>query len=235
MKYDSKIVVALDFDNINNALAFVDSVDPKLCRLKVGKEMFTHFGPQFVKELHQRDFEVFLDLKFHDIPNTVAKSVAAAAELGVWMVNVHASGGPLMMSKAKEALVKFGAEAPLLIAVTVLTSMDQAQLNAIGIQSTPMEHVLRLAKLTQSCGLDGVVCSAQEAKMLRSELDSKFKLVTPGIRPGNASSDDQIRVMSPEQAIIEGVDYLVIGRPITQAKNSLETLQEISDSIRSIL
>jgi orotidine-5'-phosphate decarboxylase len=235
MKHDSKIVVALDFDDMNKALTFADSVDPKLCRLKVGKEMFTHFGPQYVKELHKRNFEVFLDLKFHDIPNTVAKAVSAAADLGVWMVNVHASGGPVMMSKAKDALEKYGHAAPLLIAVTVLTSMDQAQLNAIGINTTPMEHVLRLAKLTQSCGLDGVVCSAQEATLLRSELDCDFKLITPGIRPTFSATDDQIRVMTPEQAIKAGVDYLVIGRPITQAKNSLETLQEISDSIRAVL
>jgi orotidine-5'-phosphate decarboxylase len=228
---DPKIVVALDFDQINKAVAFIDKLDPELCRLKVGKEMFTHFGPNFVKELVDKNYDVFLDLKFHDIPNTVAKACQAAADLGVWMVNVHASGGPKMMEYARESLDKYAANRPLLIAVTVLTSMDQQQLNAIGIDSTPEQQVLKLAKLTHNCGLDGVVCSAQESALLKSNIDKTFKLITPGIRPEGSSKGDQIRVMTPKQAIQAGSDYLVIGRPITQSANPLNTLIEINNSI----
>ncbi len=235
MIHDPKIVVALDFNQKKQAIEFANKVDPDLCRLKVGKEMFTHFGPEFVKELHQLGFDVFLDLKFHDIPNTVAKAVTAAADLGVWMVNVHASGGPKMMEKAKQALVDFGEEAPLLIAVTVLTSMGADELKALGINKSPQEQVLHLAGLAQQSGLDGVVCSAQEAELLKSEFGKDFKLVTPGIRPAGSAANDQTRIMTPEQAVKLGVDYLVIGRPITQAENSLKALQEISDSIVSLL
>ncbi len=228
---DAKVVVALDFDNKEDALAFVDKINPSDCRLKVGKEMFTHFGPAFVKELAGRGFDVFLDLKFHDIPNTVAKAVTAAAEMGVWMVNVHASGGLEMMSKAKQALEKYGEKAPLLIAVTVLTSMSKEDLLGLGITRTPAEQVMLLAKLTKEAGLDGVVCSAQEAKILKSALGQDFKLVTPGIRPVGAASDDQKRIMTPEQAVAVGVDYLVIGRPITQAENPQQVLQSINASL----
>lgn len=228
---DAKVVVALDFDNKEDALAFVDKINPSDCRLKVGKEMFTYFGPEFVKELTNRGFDVFLDLKFHDIPNTVAKAVAAAAELGVWMVNVHASGGLEMMSKAKQALEKYGEKAPLLIAVTVLTSMSEEDLQGLGITRSPAEQVMLLAKLTKEAGLDGVVCSAQEAKILKSALGEDFKLVTPGIRPAGAPSDDQKRIMTPEQAVAVGVDYLVIGRPITQADNPQQVLQSINASL----
>jgi orotidine-5'-phosphate decarboxylase len=228
---DAKVVVALDFDIKEDALAFVDKINPSDCRLKVGKEMFTYFGPEFVKELTNRGFDVFLDLKFHDIPNTVAKAVAAAAELGVWMVNVHASGGLEMMSKAKQALEKYGDKAPLLIAVTVLTSMSREDLQGLGITRSPAEQVMLLAKLTKEAGLDGVVCSAQEAKILKSALGEDFKLVTPGIRPAGAPSDDQKRIMTPEQAVAVGVDYLVIGRPITQADNPQQVLQSINASL----
>jgi orotidine-5'-phosphate decarboxylase len=228
---DAKVVVALDFDIKEDALAFVDKINPSDCRLKVGKEMFTYFGPEFVKELTNRGFDVFLDLKFHDIPNTVAKAVAAAAELGVWMVNVHASGGLAMMSKAKQALEKYGDKAPLLIAVTVLTSMSREDLQGLGITRSPAEQVMLLAKLTKEAGLDGVVCSAQEAKILKSALGEDFKLVTPGIRPAGAPSDDQKRIMTPEQAVAVGVDYLVIGRPITQADNPQQVLQSINASL----
>lgn len=228
---DPKVIVALDFDSQENALHFVDQVDPALCRLKVGKEMFTHFGPQWVKELVKRDFDVFLDLKFHDIPNTTAKACAAAAELGVWMVNVHASGGPQMMEKAKSELAQFGQDAPKLIAVTVLTSMDHTQLRAIGIDSTPEQHVLRLAKLTQDCGLDGVVCSAQEAPILRTTLNQDFLLVTPGIRPVGTDKGDQSRIMTPPDAMAAGVNYMVIGRPITQANQPLQALKAINASL----
>ena len=228
---DPKVVVALDFNNQADALAFVDKIQPSDCRLKVGKEMFTYFGPDFVKALVDRGFDVFLDLKFHDIPNTVAKAVAAAAELGVWMVNVHASGGLKMMTKAKYALDSYGDKAPLLIAVTVLTSMAEEDLLGLGITKTPAEQVSHLALLTQQAGLDGVVCSAQEAEMLKKDLGKDFKLVTPGIRPIGTSVDDQKRIMTPPEAIDIGVDYLVIGRPITQAKDPHAVLQQINQSL----
>jgi orotidine-5'-phosphate decarboxylase len=227
----SKVVVALDFENKNQALSFVDRIEPESCRLKVGKEMFTYFGPEFVKYLVNKNFDVFLDLKFHDIPNTVAKACAAAADLGVWMVNVHASGGQAMMERAQQALQQFQRDKPILIAVTVLTSMDQEQLNGIGINVSPQEQVLRLAKLTKQSGLDGVVCSAQEATMLKQQLGETFTLVTPGIRPAGFAKDDQHRVMTPQQAMQAGVDYMVIGRPITQSNDPLATLQEINRSI----
>ncbi|BET43494.1 orotidine-5'-phosphate decarboxylase [Atlantibacter hermannii] len=223
----SPIVVALDYDNRDKALAFVDRIDPQDCRLKVGKEMFTLFGPQLVRDLQGRGFDVFLDLKFHDIPNTTAKAVAAAAELGVWMVNVHASGGARMMQAARDALTPFGKDAPLLIAVTVLTSMEASDLADIGITLSPAEHAERLARLTQQCGLDGVVCSAQEAVRFKSELGRSFQLVTPGIRPEGSEAGDQRRIMTPQQAQQAGVDYMVIGRPITQSTNPSQTLRDI--------
>lgn len=228
---DPKVVVALDFDNQADALAFVDKIQPSDCRLKVGKEMFTYFGPDFVKALVERGFDVFLDLKFHDIPNTVAKAVTAAAELGVWMVNVHASGGSEMMKKAKEALLPYGDKAPLLIAVTVLTSMGEEDLAGLGITKSPAEQVMHLARLTQKAGLDGVVCSAWEAETLKNTLGADFKLITPGIRPAGASSDDQKRIMTPIEAVNVGVDYLVIGRPITKAVDPLSVLQGINASL----
>jgi orotidine-5'-phosphate decarboxylase len=229
---DPKVVVALDFDNQADAFAFVDKIQPSDCRLKVGKEMFTYFGPDFVKALVDRGFDVFLDLKFHDIPNTVAKAVTAAAELGVWMVNVHASGGLAMMQKAKEALAPYGDNAPLLIAVTVLTSMSEDDLIGLGITKSPAEQVQHLANLTKLAGLDGVVCSAQEAETLKNKLGKDFKLITPGIRPSGASVDDQKRIMTPEKAIGVGVDYLVIGRPITKALEPQKVLQDINLSIQ---
>lgn len=228
---DAKVVVALDFANQIDALAFVDKINPVDAKLKVGKEMFTHFGPEFVRTLVDKGFDVFLDLKFHDIPNTVAKAVSAAAELGVWMVNVHASGGSKMMQQAKLALEPFGDKAPLLIAVTVLTSMSEQDLAELGISATPQEHVLKLATLAKNAGLDGVVCSAQEAQVLKSELGSDFQLVTPGIRPAGSAVDDQKRIMTPPQAINIGVDYLVIGRPITKSADPHQVLQDINQSI----
>ena len=228
----SPIVVALDYADRDRALAFVDQIEPGSCRLKVGKEMFTLFGPQFVRELHQRGFEVFLDLKFHDIPNTVAHAVSAAADLGVWMVNVHASGGARMMTAAREALLPFGNDAPLLIAVTVLTSMDADDLRGLGIELSPAEQAERLARLTQQSGLDGVVCSAQEAVRFKEVLGHEFKLVTPGIRPAGSDVGDQRRVMTPQQAVQAGVDYMVIGRPITQSANPAATLRDILSSIQ---
>jgi orotidine-5'-phosphate decarboxylase len=229
---NSPIVVALDFEQKNAALNLVSQLDPSLCRLKVGKEMFTHFGPSLITELQQRHFDVFLDLKFHDIPNTVAKAVQAAADLGVWMVNVHACGGSRMMQAAREALVKFGSDKPLLIAVTVLTSMEQADLTELGIQLTPAQQVLKLAALTANSGLDGVVCSAQEAALLKQQFGREFCLVTPGIRPAFSTTDDQKRVMTPSEALDVGVDYLVIGRPVTKAADPLAALQAICHEIK---
>lgn len=225
------ILVALDYDNKNHALQLIDQLDPNMCRLKVGKEMFTLFGPQLVKDIHERGFDLFLDLKFHDIPNTVAKAVAAAAELGVWMTNVHASGGLAMMEAAKKALEPYGKEAPMLIAVTVLTSMSDDDLKLIGIDVPAFEHVQRLAKLTKQAELDGVVCSAQEASVLKSLLGQDFKLITPGIRPVGSDVGDQHRVMTPPEALAAGADYLVIGRPITKATDPLAALQAIHQSL----
>ncbi|MBP8852247.1 MAG: orotidine-5'-phosphate decarboxylase [Moraxellaceae bacterium] len=228
---EPKVIVALDYANEVDALAFVERVSPELCRLKVGKEMFTLFGPAFVRTLVSKGFDVFLDLKFHDIPNTVAKAVAASAELGVWMVNVHASGGLRMMTAAKEALQPYGERAPHLIAVTVLTSMEQDELARVGVSGPLQDHVLRLAALTQEAGLDGVVCSAQEASLLKSRLGQDFKLITPGIRPAGAELGDQRRVLTPVEACAQGSDYLVIGRPITQASDPAATLKSINDSL----
>ena len=228
----SKIIVALDYEKESDALALVDQIDPNLCRLKVGKEMFTTLGMNFVKQLHQRNFDVFLDLKYHDIPNTVARAVRSAADLGVWMVDLHASGGLRMMEEAKRILEPYGKDAPLLIAVTVLTSMEDLDLLQIGIDASPMEQVLRLAHLTQRAGLDGVVCSPQEVEILRNACGEDFKLVTPGIRPIGADFGDQRRVMTPTAAIRAGSDYLVIGRPITKADNPVEVLRSINASIR---
>ncbi|NMD53348.1 orotidine-5'-phosphate decarboxylase [Shewanella sp. DNRA4] len=225
------ILVALDYDNKNHALQLIDQLDPNMCRLKVGKEMFTLFGPQLVKDIHDRGFDLFLDLKFHDIPNTVAKAVAAAAELGVWMTNVHASGGLAMMEAARKALLPYGKEAPMLIAVTVLTSMSDDDLKLVGIDVPAFEHVQRLAKLTKQAGLDGVVCSAQEASVLKSLLGQDFKLITPGIRPVGSEVGDQHRVMTPPEALAAGSDYLVIGRPITKATDPLAALQAIHQSL----
>ncbi len=228
---DPKVVVALDFDKKQDALSFVDKIQPTDARLKVGKEMFTYFGPDFVKQLTGKGFDVFLDLKFHDIPNTVAKAVTAAADLGVWMVNVHASGGSQMMTKAKQALDTYGDDSPLLIAVTVLTSMGQEDLHGLGINKTPAQQVDFLANLTKQSGLDGVVCSAWEAEQLKINLGKEFKLITPGIRPAGSAQDDQQRIMTPKQAIDVGVDYLVIGRPITKAADPHAVLQQINSSI----
>ena len=228
----SKIIVALDYEKEAEALALVDQIDPNLCRLKVGKEMFTTLGMNFVKQLHQRNFDVFLDLKYHDIPNTVARAVRSAADLGVWMVDLHASGGLRMMEEAKRILEPYGKDAPLLIAVTVLTSMEDLDLLQIGINASPMEQVLRLAHLTQRAGLDGVVCSPQEVEILRNACGEDFKLVTPGIRPIGADFGDQRRVMAPTAAIRAGSDYLVIGRPITKSDNPVEILRSINASIR---
>ena len=229
----SPIIVAVDFADTKSAWNFIDKVEPKDCRLKIGKELFTHAGPDFIKQIKQKGFDIFLDLKFHDIPNTVAKAVAAAAELGVWMTNVHASGGIRMMEAAKDALYPFGKDAPLLIAVTVLTSMESSDLKEIGIEVSPLEQATRLALLAKNCGLDGVVCSAKEVQSFRTRLGSDFKLVTPGIRPAGSTPDDQRRIMTPQRAQAAGADYLVIGRPITQAEDPSKALQTILSTLDS--
>lgn len=232
---DSKIIVALDYADAKSALQLVEQLNPDLCKLKIGKELFTAAGPQLVETIVEKGFKLFLDLKFHDIPNTVAKACMAASNLGVWMLNVHASGGVPMMQAAREAIDKTSHK-PHLIAVTVLTSMNQTIFNQLGINSTIEAQVLNLATLTKQAGLDGVVCSALEAHALREKLGNNFCLVTPGIRLANDSSsvhansinlDDQSRVVTPRDALNNGASYLVIGRPITQAHNPLKTLENI--------
>lgn len=226
----SPVIVALDNMTKDASLALADQLDPALCRLKVGKELFTRCGPDIVKELQQRDFDVFLDLKFHDIPNTTAQAVLTAAELGVWMVNVHASAGLEAMSLAKQRLMD-GNFGTLLIAVTVLTSMDNEALTQTGVTDDLDAQVSRLAQLTKQAGLDGVVCSAQEAKTLKALCGQDFKLVTPGIRLLDDNTDDQKRICTPKQALADGSDYLVIGRSITQAVDPLAKLQLILNSL----
>ncbi len=229
---DSKIIIALDYAQATPALLLARQLDPKRCKLKVGKELFTAAGPHLVEQLINLGFEVFLDLKFHDIPNTVAKACQAAASLGVWMLNVHASGGDRMMQAALEGVDKANqTQTPLLIAVTVLTSMDAMTLQSLGITRPLSEHVLALARLTQAAGLHGVVCSAQEAALLKSQLGPDFCLVTPGIRPHNAQQDDQSRIVTPSEALRLGAHYLVIGRPITQAADPTTALNAILQEI----
>lgn len=230
MVNNSRIIVALDYPEQSQVLRLIDNLDPEKCRLKVGKELFTSEGPDVVRKLIDRGFDVFLDLKFHDIPSTVASACTAAASLGVWMINVHASGGQKMLVAAREAIDRHQHK-PLLIAVTVLTSLNEKDLRSMGISKTVNDQVITLAKLAKQEGLDGVVCSAQEVAILKKELGEKFCLVTPGIRPSGTSSDDQSRIMSPAQAIAAGSHYLVIGRPITQANDPLQALIDIEKEI----
>jgi orotidine-5'-phosphate decarboxylase len=224
------VIVALDYANAADAMALAGRLDPSRCRVKVGKELFTAAGPALVERLVRAGFEVFLDLKYHDIPNTVASACRAAAGLGVWMLNVHALGGRAMLEAARDALGG-GAQRPLLIGVTVLTSMGQADLHEVGLDAEPAQLVLRLAGLAHGCGLDGVVCSAQEAHALRTRFPPPFRLVTPGIRPRSAASDDQQRITTPSEAIELGADYLVVGRPITRAADPLAALAAIDAEI----
>jgi len=232
---DPKVIVALDFANPMRALALADKLDPRACALKVGKEMFVVAGPEPVRWMIERGFNVFLDLKFHDIPNTVAQACAAATRLGVWMLNVHAAGGRVMLQTARDAVARTAADSgrprPLLIAVTVLTSLADGDMQDTGIERSASDHALRLAQLTAACGLDGVVSSAVEAPALRAVLGPAFKLVTPGIRPAGSSKDDQARIITPEAAVANGADYLVIGRPITQAADPLAALSAINASL----
>ena len=221
------LIIALDDDDQRSALALVDALDPLQCALKVGSEMYTRFGAPWVKTLMARQFNVFLDLKFHDIPRTVSRAVSACADLGVWMVNVHASGGEKMMCAAKEALESFGAQRPLLMAVTVLTSLNDASLVSVGLHDTVSTHVLRLARLAQNAGCDGVVSSAQEVRLIKQACSEAFLTVTPGIRFAGDPVDDQARIVTPQMAWDAGSDYLVMGRPITQASNPAQLIQDL--------
>lgn len=227
---ESQLIVALDYPELSPALKMADQLDPQRCRLKVGKELFTRCGPQVLNELHKRHFEVFLDLKYHDIPHTVGRACAAAADLGVWMLNVHTLGGSDMLEAARNA-VGNQYNAPLLIGVTLLTSMDARTFAQIGLSGTIEQTVLNLAKLAAESGLDGVVCSAHEAKTLKQQRGGAFKLVTPGIRPAGSVKADQHRTMTPREAISAGSDYLVIGRPITSAAEPMLALVEIEQSL----
>jgi orotidine-5'-phosphate decarboxylase len=230
---DPKVLIALDYPTEKQAMELIDKLDPDQCRLKVGKEMFTHLGPAFIEKIQNKNFQVFLDLKYHDIPNTVARACETAADLGVWMLNVHALGGKRMMESAADAIANKRSK-PYLIAVTILTSMSEADLNEIGIQKTPAECAVHLANMAKQSGLDGVVCSAQEAQAMRNNLGEKFLLITPGIRPAGSAADDQRRIMTPADAINAGSSYLVIGRPITQAEDPVGILLTINSEIASL-
>lgn len=230
-----RVIVALDFADGSEALALAAQLSPAQCAVKVGKEVFTAAGPELVKDLVARGFNVFLDLKFHDIPNTVGRACAAATRLGVWMLNVHASGGPAMLAAARESVSAtaraMGRPTPLLIGVTVLTSLGASDLAAIGIDASPADAVMRLARLSHAAGLDGVVCSAEEAPALRAALGREFVLVTPGMRPAGVGTHDHARALTPQAAIAAGADYLVVGRAITAAVAPLAALREINASI----
>lgn len=234
MPNNTRIIVALDYPDRDSAMQLVGQIDPQHCRLKVGKQMFTRLGPDFVRTLVDKGFDVFLDLKFHDIPNTVARACEAACDLGVWMLNVHASGGRRMMQAAKEAIDK-SANSPLLIAVTILTSLADEELAELGFTGSAQENVLRLAKLAKAAGLDGVVCSPREVSVLRESLGVDFALVTPGIRPAGSAADDQRRTLTPLEAIQAGASYLVIGRPVTQADDPMSVLLTIESEIASMI
>lgn len=227
---DPRVIIALDFADAGEALALAARLDPGACRLKVGKELFTAAGPGLIEQLRRAGFEIFLDLKYHDIPSTVAAACTAAAELGVWMINVHALGGRAMMEAAHAALSRRRTR-PKLVAVTLLTSISAVDMQEIGLPGNSQEAVVRLSRLAQACGLDGVVCSAQEARDLRQQCGPNFLLVTPGIRPEGSLTDDQRRVATPRQALADGADYLVIGRPITRAPDPLVALHGISAEI----
>jgi orotidine-5'-phosphate decarboxylase len=227
---NKRIIVALDVPDAGEALALAARLDAKLCRVKVGKELFVAAGPTVVARLQERGFEVFLDLKFHDIPNTVAGACRAAARLGVWMMNVHASGGEAMMRAAREAIAGV-ARPPLLIGVTILTSLGDNDLGQVGFAGSAMDNVLRLARLTRASGLDGVVCSAQEAPAIRKAAGADFVLVTPGIRLPEGDKGDQARVVTPQQAVRLGANYLVIGRSITHSPDPAATLESIRKSL----
>jgi orotidine-5'-phosphate decarboxylase len=228
-----RVIVALDYPDAGSAMQLVRRLEPSQCRLKVGKELFTVAGPELVRRLSGEGFDVFLDLKFHDIPNTVARACTAAAAIGVWMLNVHALGGERMLSAAREA-VAAAESPPLLIAVTILTSMAEADLEGVGLQGSPEDNVLRLASLAHYCGLDGIVCSSREAGVMRATFDEPFRLITPCIRPAGSAADDQRRVMTPVEAVRNGSTYLVIGRPVTAADDPLGVLLTINSELAAL-
>lgn len=228
----AKLIIALDFNSERDAFELIDQLNPTECALKVGSELFTCLGPNFVQNVVARGFKVFLDLKFHDIPNTVARACAAAADLGVWMINVHALGGSAMMQAAQKSLQAYGHEKPLLIAVTILTSFAQDDLTQLGINSSVDEQVSRLALLAQQSGLDGIVCSTLEVPHIKSLCGKDFLAITPGIRLDVTSSDDQVRVVDVKQARDLGCDYIVVGRPITQAVDPMVVVKGILDSLK---
>ncbi len=230
-KAGSRLVVALDFPEAGSAEALAARLDPAVCRLKVGKELFTRAGPHLVERLQGRGFDVFLDLKYHDIPHTVGAACRAAAELGVWMVNVHALGGRAMLEAAREGVEAGAGARPLLTAVTVLTSHDAASLEEVGVRGPPREAVLRLACLSHTAGLDGVVCSPAEAEAISASCGAAFIRVAPGIRPEGADADDQQRIASPSGARLAGCDYLVVGRPITASAEPARAAEEIAAEI----
>lgn len=245
---EPRLIIALDVPTQGEALALLDRLDPALCRVKVGKELFTRCGPDLVARIHERGYGVFLDLKYHDIPNTVAGACRAAAELGVWMVNVHALGGQRMLQAAREAIdsaphgsppgggsphggLPAGSTRPLLTAVTVLTSMEASDLAGIGIERDPAEFAALLADVAAAAGLDGIVCSAREASALRARHGEELLLVTPGIRPQSSAADDQRRILTPGQALAAGADHLVIGRPVTRAPDPAAVLRTIAREV----
>ena len=230
----SRVIVALDLPDSKTAEALLARIDPADCRVKIGKEMFTRHGPEFVARVRRRGFEVFLDLKFHDIPNTVAAACAAAADLGVWMINVHAGGGRRMMQAAIERLANLE-QRPLLIGVTILTSLDDGDIAEVGLVGSPETNVLRLAALAEDSGLDGVVCSPREVAALRQQCQPGFRLVTPGVRPAGSAGDDQRRVMTPGDAVRAGADFLVVGRPITAVPDPAAALRSINAEIATAL
>lgn len=232
MATDSPLIIALDYPSLDAALCMADQLDPGRCRVKVGKELFTRSGPAVLEALHGRGFDVFLDLKFHDIPNTVASAVQAAAEQGVWMVNVHASGGQKMMEAAVQRLNDHGL-ATHLIAVTVLTSMQAEDLVGVGVNASLADHVERLALLAKRSGLQGVVCSAHESAQLKTVCGDAFLKVTPGIRPRFAAANDQQRIMTPSEAMQAGSTHLVIGRPVTQARDPMAALALIEAELNA--
>ena len=227
----SMLIIALDFPNESKALSFVEPLSPEDCILKVGLQLYVAAGPNFVRQLVKKGFKVFLDLKFHDIPNTVAGACKSAADLGVWMINVHASGGPVMLEAAANSLVGYD-KPPMLIGVTVLTSMDASQLQAVGVSASPQQQVSHLAKLCADSGLEGVVCSAQEATILRQQQKDEFVLVTPGIRPEGSAAGDQQRVMTPLEAKHAGTSFIVVGRPITEAIDPISVIAAINHSLK---
>lgn len=221
-----KLIIALDFNNLSVAWNLIEQLDPNQCALKVGSEMFTLFGMEFVRNLISKQFKVFLDLKFHDIPNTVIKACSAAADNGVWMLTVHAAGGQKMMNSVKETMIHYGSSAPIIVAVTILTSMEQAELISLGIQNSLKDQVKTLTQLAYDSGCDGVVSSALEVPLIKKQCGSSFICVSPGIRRACDTIGDQKRIVTPQDALVLGSDYIVVGRPVTQAQNPSAAIKD---------